>query len=109
MATTSDDLHREAIRGTLAQRAGEAPDASAVAEATLSTWRQVAVRLAPVIGARGVDVLFSRSLHLTSKAFPWLAMVGDHGDGAALLAGLKAAPGGPTRRPPPPKRAMPCW
>ena len=74
----------------LAQSAGEAPDASAIAEATLSTWRQVMDQLAPVIGARGVDALFSRSLHVTSKAFPWLAMAGNDGNGAARLASLKA-------------------
>jgi len=79
----------EAIRGTLAQGAGEAPDASAIAEATLNTWRQVMDRLAPVIGAGGVDALFSRSLHVTSKTFPWLAMAGNNGSSAALLASLK--------------------
>jgi len=89
MATTSDDLHHEAIRRTLARSAGDSPDASAIAEATLTTWRQVADRRAPVIGARGVDALFSRSLHVTSKTFPWLAMAGNNGNGAALLAGLK--------------------
>ena len=86
-------MDHEAIRRTLAQGAGEAPDASAIAEATLNTWQQVADRLAPVIGARGVDALFSRSLHVTSKTFPWLAMAGNDGnDGnsAALLASLKA-------------------
>ena len=90
MSTAEPDLRRDAIRATLTQRAGGDPDASAIAEATLNTWHQVAARLAPVIGARGVDVLFSRSLHLTSSAFPWLAITGDHGDSAALLASLKA-------------------
>lgn len=89
MATTSDDLHHEAIRRTLARSAGDSPDASAIAEATLNTWRQVADRLAPVIGARGVDALFSRSLHVTSKTFPWLAMSGNDGSSAALLTSLK--------------------
>jgi len=89
MATTSDDLRREAIRGTLARSAGDSPDASAIAEATLNTWRQVTDRLAPVIGARGVDALFSRSLHVTSKTFPWLAMAGNDGSSATLLASLK--------------------
>ncbi len=82
-------MDREAIRRTLAQGAGEAPDASAIAEATLNTWRQVADRLAPVIGARGVDALFSRSLHVTSKTFPWLAMAENNGNSAALLTSLK--------------------
>ncbi len=83
-------MDHAAIRGTLARCAGEAPDASAIAEATLNTWRQVADRLAPVIGVRGVDALFSRSLHVTSKTFPWLAVAGNDGNGAARLAGLKA-------------------
>jgi hypothetical protein len=93
MATTSDDLRREAIRGTLARSAGDSPDASAIAEATLNTWHQVATQLAPVVGVHGVDAIFSRSLHVTSKDFPWLAMAGNDGnDGnsAALLASLKA-------------------
>ena len=90
MSTTSNDRHHAAIRRTLARGAGEAPDASAIAEATLNTWHQVATRLAPVVGVRGVDAIFSRSLHVTSKAFPGLAMAGNDGNSAALLAGLKA-------------------
>lgn len=84
-------MDHEAMRRTLAQCAGEAPDASAIAEATLNIWRQVATRLTPVIGVRGVDALFGRSLHVTGKAFPWLvATAGNDGDGAARLVGLKA-------------------
>lgn len=84
------DSRRKAIRRTLEGRAGGAPDADAVAAATVDTWHQMADRLVPVIGARGVDVLFSRSLYLTSAAFPWLANAGDHGDSVAQLASLKA-------------------
>ena len=90
MSTTNHDRHHAAIRGTLAQGAGEAPDASAIADATLNTWRRMADRLVPVIGARGVDALFSRSLHVTSKTFPWLAMAGNDGSNAALMTDLKA-------------------
>lgn len=90
MAAGPRDLAREAIRRTLAQHVGAVPDARAVAEATLGIWEQVASRLAPVIGARGVDVLFSRSLHLTSAAFPWLAVAGEQGRPDAQRAGLKA-------------------
>ena len=90
MSTTSNDIHHEAIRRTLAQGAGEALDANVIAEATLSAWRQVVARLAPVIGAHGVDVLFSRSLHVTSKTFPWLVMVQNGGNSAAQLVSLKA-------------------
>jgi hypothetical protein len=82
-------MDHEAMRRTLAQYAGEAPDACAIAEATLNIWRQVATRLTPVIGVRGVDALFSRSLHVTSKAFPWLSMAGNDGNSNTLLASLK--------------------
>jgi len=81
-------MDHEAMRRTLAQGAGEAPNASAIAEATLNIWRQVATRLTPVIGVRGVDALFSRSLHVTSKTFPWLSMAGNDGNSNALLASL---------------------
>ena len=90
MSTTEIDMLPEATRTTQAHRAGAVPDASAVAEAALGTWHQVAARLAPVIGARGVDILFGRALHLTSAAFPWLAIAWDHGDRATLFTLLKS-------------------
>jgi hypothetical protein len=88
--STKAELWRETIRNTLALQAGDAPDASAVAEATTNAWRQVTVLLTPVIGARGVDVIFRRSLYLTSKSFPWLAFGEEHGGSAVLLVNLKA-------------------
>lgn len=89
MPTTDSELLRAAIRTTLAQQAGNAPTARAVADAALNLWQQMAARLAPVIGVRGVDILFGRALHLTSRAFPWLVMVSEHGDSAAQLANFK--------------------
>lgn len=88
-STTNSELSQEAIRKTLAHHAGSVPDASAVAEATISIWHQIVIRLAPVIGAHGVDVLFRRSLYLASAAFPWLATADDPGDSAALFANIK--------------------
>lgn len=73
MPTTDRDLYREAIRTTLAQRAGDLSDAGAIAKATSDTWTQMAAQLEPVIGTNGVEALFKRSLHLTSATFPWLA------------------------------------
>lgn len=81
---------REAIRTMLVQRAGSASDTNAIAEATVDIWHQMVTRLAPVIGARGVDVIFSRALHQTSTAFPWLAIAEDHADITARLASLRA-------------------
>jgi len=79
----------ETIKQTLAQRMGSANDARAVAEATLGTWRQMAVRLEPVIGARGVDALFRRSLLLTSRTLPWLKLPENTRDNALLLDWLQ--------------------
>jgi hypothetical protein len=89
MSAAEPDLRRDAIRATLTQRAGGNPDAGSIAQATLDTWQQVAERLVPVIGPRGVDALLGRALHLTSKSFPWLAMTGSAAESALLLAGLK--------------------
>lgn len=85
MSIAASEPRREAIRGALARGAGEAADARAVAEATLRTGREMSARLAPVIGARGVDVLFGRALHLTSAAFPWLAGTALDADEGAQL------------------------
>ncbi|MBE0598929.1 MAG: hypothetical protein IH614_16865 [Desulfuromonadales bacterium] len=90
MATSNRDLRQEGICVILTQRAGSVPDASAVAEATTSTWCQIAALLTPVLGTRGVDVIFRRALYLTGKAFPWLASGEKGGDSAALLIRLKA-------------------
>lgn len=83
------DSYRETIRITLARRAGETPDASIVAEATLNILQLVDAKLVPVIGARGVEVLFARSLHLTSAAFPWLTIAESQRESAALLTSVK--------------------
>jgi hypothetical protein len=86
---TQGDFYSVTIRRVLKFRAGTAPDAGMVAEATLNIWRQMAALLAPIIGTRGVEVLFKRSLQLTSRTFPCLAIIGDHGDNAVLLANIK--------------------
>jgi hypothetical protein len=87
---TESDLQRAAIRRTLQQHAGRKADAKAVAAATLGIWTQMVTRLAPVIGVRGVDVIFRRALHLTQNDFAWLALAGgaEKGD-ADLLATIK--------------------
>lgn len=89
MTAFSSTPQHKAIRRRLVQ-AGDITDAVAIATATLGTWRQVAERLAPIIGAGGVDVLFRRSLHLTSLTFAWLQVTAEEPDGAVLLASLEA-------------------
>lgn len=89
MPTKDIDMQREAIRRTLAYHAGDIADASAIAEATLIIWHQMASRLLPVVGARGVDVLLDRSLYLTGNVSPLLANSVDQGDRVAVLANIK--------------------
>jgi len=85
MTTTDSKTFREAIRRTLAHRAGSNPDAHAIAAATIDTWHQMSARLAPVIGINGVNTLFLRSLHLSSATFEWLAITKEQDDSADLL------------------------
>ncbi|MDY0226455.1 MAG: hypothetical protein RBR38_06450 [Desulfomicrobium apsheronum] len=73
MSITDRDLCREAIRRTLRRRAGDFPDALAVAQATSEIWLLMSAQVAPVIGANGIEAIFQRSLLLTSVIFPWLA------------------------------------
>jgi hypothetical protein len=74
MPITDRDLYREAIRRTLRQRAGDSPDAPAIAKATAETWLLMSAQLTPVIGGNGVDAILKRSVHLTSVVFPWLSV-----------------------------------
>ncbi|PTN36323.1 hypothetical protein C6366_09655 [Desulfonatronum sp. SC1] len=91
MPRTEDSMYLETVRYTSLNNVGKAPaNAGAIAEATLKTWHQVSARLSPVIGERGVDALWGRSLYLTSAAYPWLSNVWDNVDSATMLSGLKA-------------------
>ncbi len=85
MAAAESNLFRESIRTALVQRVG-IPDSKATAGATAATWRLLTAQLAPVIGARGLEVLFDRALRMTSATFPWLAV--GAGNGAGLLPGV---------------------
>ena len=86
--STAGNYHLE-IQKKLGLCCAGNPDSICIAEATLDTWHRMAALLAPVIGSKGVDVLFSRALHLTGAAFPWLPNAGDHESSLALLADLK--------------------
>jgi hypothetical protein len=57
---------------------------------TVEVWPRLAARLAPVIGARGVEALFSRSVYQTSLLFPWLVVHDDGENGVALLDSIRA-------------------
>ncbi len=72
MKDNGEDARRMAIRQTLSRSVAAGAEAPALAAGFFSLWQQTAGQLEPVIGTRGVDVLFSRALHLTARRFPWL-------------------------------------
>lgn len=86
---TYGERFRQCIREAIVRRAGKASDANALADATLRTWQEMETQLAPVIGTRGVDVLFARALHITSATFPWLEIPRDRKDSDDRPASVK--------------------
>lgn len=93
MPITDRDLCREAIRRTLRRRAGDFPDALAIAHATSEIWLLMSAQVAPVIGDNGIEAILKRALHLTSVVFPWLASLDgplDNDSFAARMAELMA-------------------
>ena len=91
MSTINGGNEHGAIRETLLRRSGSAASPDAIAKSALDTWAQMAALLEPVIGARGVDALFARSLHLVGKKHQWLGSSGVRGNGAASLAHIRAS------------------
>jgi hypothetical protein len=59
----------------LAHRVEHGADAAQIAATVVSTWRAIETALYPIVGHRGVASLYRRSLHLTSPAHPWLAVL----------------------------------
>lgn len=45
----------------------------AAAAAAVRAWEEACTKLTPIIGERGFQLLYKRSLHLTAATFPWLA------------------------------------
>jgi hypothetical protein len=65
-------LRRLALK-VLAQHAGSAASAEALAAAAQRAYDDLARVSVPLIGQGGVDALTSRALHLAHREYPWLA------------------------------------
>jgi hypothetical protein len=78
------------IRKKLAQGAENPADAMTIAAATVALWLQISARLVPVLGARGVEVLFSRALFLAGSSYSWLGGAWDRGRGAPSIDVVRA-------------------
>ena len=81
--------HRRLI-SSLHHLAANGADAAKVADAIVSSWREIEAALAPVIGHRGVSALFERSLYLARGRHPWLAAVPENLEARMDLAALTA-------------------
>ena len=60
-------------KGLLAGWTAPGASASEVAAATVAIWADIEFSLIPVVGTRGVDALYRRSLQVTGDAHPWMA------------------------------------
>jgi hypothetical protein len=63
---------RQLALKALAQRAGAAPDAAALAAAAQRAYDDLTQVSAPLIGQVGVDALTGRTLYLAQRKYPWL-------------------------------------
>ncbi len=90
MSPRNEEPGPDALYRAMERQSAGALNAGAVAKVTIQTLSKVDVILTPVIGEVGVNVLFKRSLHLTSRTFPWLTIAENHGDTGDLLASLGA-------------------
>jgi hypothetical protein len=52
----------------------EGTDSAQIAETVAATWHDIDEALTPIIGPRGVQALFNRSLHLAARTHAWLAV-----------------------------------
>lgn len=77
------------IAAALVHRVGEDADAVRVAEEMVTTWVAIDAALAPVIGHRGVAALYTRSLQITTTAYPWLSHTRGNSLGSMDLESLK--------------------
>ena len=76
------------LREQLLASAAQTPEGAV--DFTIGLWEALAARLVPIIGDDGFRSLLARSLHLTSKNFPWLAMDLSAWDHSDRFSGLRA-------------------
>jgi len=84
---------QELVLKVLAQHAGPAASAKALAAAARRTYDDLARVSVPLIGQVGVDALMGRALHLARREYPWLSSTRDPEQAdapfAQVIAGLE--------------------
>ena len=61
------------IDAALTHLAAQGETAAQIADTAVQTWHEIHIALSPVIGPRGVQALYRRTLYLTRSTHPWLA------------------------------------
>ncbi|HEV7778074.1 MAG TPA: hypothetical protein VGO76_14490 [Luteibacter sp.] len=84
-------LESDRIVGALGRRAGDDPGIAGVVQSIVSIWNEIDTTLRPILGQRGVAMLYKRSLFLTGAAHGWLPRVAEVLPAALDLAPLQAA------------------
>ena len=77
------------VATTLERLAAKGATAIRIADAVVSTWQAIDAALAPVIGGKGVEALYCRSLYLVRERHPWLASA--NGGAATMDLGVLGA------------------
>ena len=77
---------RDLALRVLAQHAGPAPDAAAVAAAARRAYDDLVRVSAPLIGTAGVEALTGRALHLAKREYPRLAQTREPDQAEGLFA-----------------------
>ena len=84
----SPEIHR--IAKTLADRVENGANATQIADAIVSAWQEIEAVLSPIIGQRGVAMLYKRSLYLIGPTHAWLAGTHESIQTTADLSTLKS-------------------
>lgn len=63
----------------------------AMLDITLHLWTRLGAELVSIIGEGGFQSLYSRSLHLTGKTFPWVLLDPPAQEMSSRFAGLKTS------------------
>jgi hypothetical protein len=62
---TNDERHQMILRSVMRR-----PDA--IADGSIDLWRRLCTELSAIIGDRGFQTLYARSIHLLRPQYPWL-------------------------------------
>lgn len=85
---------KEPMPRTSAGDARLGPGRPDIAASTTATWQAIDRALQPILGRRGVEALYWRSLQLAAGSHPWLVDDSESADGAMDLTALASAVAG---------------